>query len=97
MPSVRFDLDYGGIVDLLTSDGVAAMLRDKADAVANAARSRGVLVDGHPGDVPMPVQVVDASSSSRARMLVVADHASALAVESKHRLLVGSLDAARRA
>lgn len=97
MGSVQIVLDGGGIRDLLGSEEVARMLRDKAEAVADAARNRGVLVDGRPGDVPLPVEVVDASSGTRARMLVVSDHPAGLAVEAKHRLLVGSLDAARHA
>jgi hypothetical protein len=91
---VRIDVDYDGIVDLLNSSGVADDLRRRAEQVADAARSRAPMVDGTPGDVPLPIEVVDASTE-RARFLVVADHAAGLAVEAKHRLLVGSLDAAR--
>lgn len=94
--SVHIEIDGDGIMDLLGSAEVADMLRTKAEAAAEAARSRGVMVDGTPGDVPLPIEVVDASSD-RARMLVVSDHAAGLAVEAKHRLLVGSLDAARNA
>ena len=97
MPSVQIVPDLDGIVELLGSDEVDDMLEGKAQAVADAARSRGILVDGVPGLEPLPIEVVDASSSDRARRLVVADHAAGLAVEAKHRLLVGSLDAASHA
>jgi hypothetical protein len=53
------------------------------------------MVDGIPGDEKPPIYQVDARSSSRARALVVLDHPAGLAIEAKHRLLVGSLDAAR--
>lgn len=91
---VQVVLNGSGMRELLGSPEVEAMLQRKADAVANAARSRAPMVEGTPGDQPMPIDVVNASSD-RARYLVVADHAAGVAVEVKHRLLVSSLDAAR--
>lgn len=95
MTTVRLELNGDGIRSLLASGDVQAMLNDKAEAVAAAAQARGVTVDGTPGAVPLPIVVREAGSRTRARALVVADHEAGLAVESKHRLLVGSLDAAR--
>lgn len=92
---VRIELDRSGIRALLSSSDVQSMLNVKADAVAQAAQQRGVMVSGDPGDVALPITTADAGNSSRARALVIADHEAALAVEAKHRLLVGSLDAGR--
>lgn len=91
---VRIETNYRGIGDLLTSSEVQDMLNDKAEAVANAARSRGLMVEGVPGDVPLPVTTSAAGDGTRARAYVTIDHPSGLAVEAKHRLLAGSLDAA---
>lgn len=94
--SVTIELDRGGVGDLLASAEVQDMLNDKAEQVANAARGRGVMVGGETAeDVPLPIVVVPAGNTKRARTLVVADHPAGLAVEAKHRLLAGSLDAAR--
>lgn len=93
--SVLIELDRPGMGSLLASPEVQAMLDGKAKAVANAARGRGVRVGGTPGDTPLPVEAVSAGNAKRARAIVSIDHPSGLAVEAKHRLLVGSLDAAR--
>lgn len=95
MPTVRIELNGAGIRALLADADTQAMLDRKAEAVASAAQGRGITVDGSPGSVPLPVVTRQAGSGTRARALVVIDHESGLAVEAKHRLLVGSLDAAR--
>jgi hypothetical protein len=63
--------------------------------VAAAAQARGITVEGEPGKEPLPVEVVTSVGQVRARSMIVLDHASGLAVEAKHRLLAGSIDAAR--
>lgn len=93
--SIRIELDRSGVGALLRSDAVQAMLDHKAEAVADAARSRGIMVEGKPGDVPLPIVTRRARTATRARSVVAIDHPSGLAVESKHRLLAGSLTAAR--
>lgn len=93
--SVRIDLNRAGIRALLADSGVQSMLMRKAGAVASAADGRSPMVDGVPGVEKPPIYQVDAGSSSRARALVVLDHPAGLAIEAKHRLLGGSLDAAR--
>lgn len=92
---VTIELNGSGIRELLASSEVQDMLDGKAEAVAHAARSHGITVDGRPGSEPLPVEAKQAGNSKRARALVVVDHEAGLAVEAKHRLLVGSLDAAR--
>lgn len=74
------------------------MLDQKAEAVADAARGQGISVgdrDGGTGEVPLPIEAKSAGNASRARAIVTVDHPAALNVESKHRLLGSSLDAAR--
>lgn len=93
--SVRIDINTAGIGELLSRSETQEMLDDKAEDVAEAARSIAPDVEGEPGMIPLPIGVVDAGTSSRARALVTIDHPSGLAVEAKHRLLVGCLDAAR--
>lgn len=97
MPSVRIDLNRDGIRALLADGDTQRMIESRAEAVANAARSKGIVVGewSGGGGTPLPIEVVNAGNSKRARALVVADHEAGLAVESKHRLLVSSLDAAR--
>jgi hypothetical protein len=93
---VTIELNGDGIRDLLKSDGVQQMLVDRAEQVAEHARGRGVRVEGEPGDEPLPIRVeAGTRGRTRARAFVIVDHDAALAVEAKHRLLVGSLDAAR--
>ena len=95
--SVRIELDRQGLGELLRSPEVRADLDRRASAVAKAARDRGLLVDGEPGKVPLPVTMASGSlGGGRARAFVRITHPSGLAVEAKHRLLVGSLDAAGR-
>jgi hypothetical protein len=93
--SIRIELDRAGVGELLRSDAVQAMLDSKADAVATSARGQGIRVNGEPGEVALPIITRRARTGSRARAVVEIDHPSGLAVEAKHRLLVGSLDAAR--
>lgn len=89
--SARIELNSPGIRTLLTSPAVQRMLNQRAEEVAQRAQSRGIMVDGDPGEVPLPIVVVDAGGRTRARSLVMIDHPSGEAVESKHRVLGGAL------
>ena len=93
--SVRIDLDRSGVGGVLRSSGVQADLDRRGRAVQSAAEGFGIMVEGEPGDVPLPITVSSAGTSNRARTIVAIDHWSGLNVEAKHRLLVGCLDAAR--
>ena len=92
--SVRIEMDYGGVGELLRSAGVQADLDNRGEAMKAAAEGRGIMVEGEPGDVALPITSTSAGNSRRARTIVAIDHPAGLAVEAKHRLLVGSLDAA---
>lgn len=96
MAQVRIQLNGPGIRALLASPEVRTMVERKATQVQEAAQRQAVMVAGTPGEEALPVSVVPLHSGTRARALVSIDHPSGLAVEAKHRLLVGSLDAARR-
>jgi hypothetical protein len=91
----RVRLNRRGMRDLLRSEGVQQMLARKAQAVAEQVETAGIRVEGIPGRIPLPVTVVVAVGEERARSRVVLDHPAGLAVESKHALLAGAIDAAR--
>lgn len=93
--SVRIEINRSGIKDLLKDAETQRMLDDKAAKVEQAAQSRAPLVSGESGQIPLPVAARSAPESSRARVIVSADHPAGIAVEAKYRLLVSSLDAAR--
>lgn len=97
MSSVRIELNGEGIRELLRSEGVQNMLMERGGRVAKAVESLGIRVgsiDAGGEDIPLPVKVVS-GRGRRARANVIVEHPAALAVEVKHRALVGSLDAAR--
>jgi hypothetical protein len=96
LSSFRIELTRNGLREYLASSEVEAMLARKARAVAQAAEARGIKVEGEPG-IPVPIEVASRSGGSRARASVYIAHPAGLAVEAKHRLLGGSLDAARNA
>lgn len=89
--SVRITLNSPGIRALLTSNEMQQAMEQVAGDVAQRARSRGIMVEGEPGDVPLPIVVVDARGRTRARALVMVDHPSGLAVEARDRVLAGAL------
>lgn len=93
--SVRTVVDHDGLRELMNSKDVLDDLTRRGRAVQAAAQHRGIRVEGVPGDVALPVTVVAEHGKGRARVTVGIDHPSGVAVEVKHRVLVGSLDAAR--
>lgn len=91
--TVRIVLNGAGLGSLLESQGVEAALLEKAQQVAQAARSRAPkLSNGQ--DLPITV-TPGHPGRTRVRAFVAIDHPSGEAVESTHRVLGGSLDAAR--
>lgn len=93
MARVRVEQDYGGIGELLKSAEVRAMISERGSAIARAAEARGITVDND--RVALPVTQVDGVGGTRAYTLVILDHPAGAAVEAKHRVLGGSLSAAR--
>lgn len=94
--SVRIELDFKGVGELLRSTEVQSMLHAKGQAVARAAAGKGVKVDDGSGAKSIPVTVED-RKGKRARVVVTTDHPAGLRVETKYRLLGGAMDAARNA
>lgn len=89
---VRYQPNRRGIRELAASEAVDAELERRGQRIATAAESAY-----QAGGYEVPVEVVQASSDTdeRARVAVVARHPAALRIEAKHRILGGSLDAAR--
>lgn len=102
---VRIELNGEGIRELLLSNEVAADLKRRGDAVKAAAEGRyaelpvGARDKGQPDGVKeteiIPVTVTEPSRTNRAAVVISGDHPAAQAVESKHRVLGQSIDAAR--
>jgi hypothetical protein len=89
--SIRLELNSAGMKALLTSAETQRMIEATAEDVAQRARGRSVSVEGDPGEVQVPIDVVKAHGGTRARALVVLDHPAGSAVESKHRVLGSAL------
>lgn len=95
MTSVRVVPNQAGIDALLRSDNVVDVIRDRTEKMASAARGRNVLIEGEPGDVLAPIETAVTIQDGAARGVVYVPHAAGLALEAKHRLLGGAIDAAR--
>lgn len=93
--SIRFEPNDAGVAELLNSAGVHADINRRGEAMRAAAESAasGILVEGEPGDEPVSVEG-EMGGDSRARYTLAITHPSGLAVEAKHRILGGALDAA---
>lgn len=91
MPDI-VKLDRGGISALLKSDGMAGLVASAAEAVAEQVRGQGILVEGVPGDVPLPV-TVSAYTTDRAAASVALAHPSGIAVQAKHGALTKAASA----
>lgn len=89
------EVNGAGIRELLTSTEVRNDIERRANAVARAARGAGIMVEGEPGDLPLPITVAVRRGPNRAGATVAIAHPSGLAVEAKHGLLGRALDAAR--
>lgn len=92
---IRFKHSRKGIGEILTRAETRDVLHAKGLAVADVVKSAGIRVDDVPGDIALPVTVNTTGRGIRARTYVNLDHESGLAVESKHKVLARSIDAAR--
>lgn len=86
---MRFNikLDHAGIAEILKSSEMAAAVTDIAEHIAENAR--GIMVDGIPGAIPLPVEVVTRETPTRAAARVTLAHPSGMAVQAKHGVLTG--------
>lgn len=94
MTRARVDLNHLGMRELLRSEIIRADLHRRGEAVARQAKEANILVNGVPGDDPLPVTVASHIGRSRASARITLVHPSGVAVEAKHGLLTRSLDAA---
>lgn len=93
MKLISYKPNVAGIKRLRASGEVDQMLERRADRVAAAARAAYAGLGEEIGvDV---VQEGSDTKAPRARVAVIARSANALQLEAKHRVLGGSLDAAR--
>ena len=90
---IRLRGDRRGIQQLRASRGVDKELERRAGNMASVAEAVYRML-GH--DVQVEVlQAASDTNEPRARVAVIARHPAALNIEAKHRVLGGSLDAAR--
>ena len=83
MARSKVKVDSRGIADLLKSREFRDATEDAAEAVAANVRSQGILVEGVPGDVALPV-TVSMYTTDRAHAVVAIAHPSGVAVQAKH-------------
>lgn len=91
--SYRIELDSAGMRALVGSTWAQRVVEGVAAEVASSATSRvgSIKVEGIPGTVTPAITVTPLHSPTRARVAVGIDHMAGLAIEAKHRVLVGSL------
>lgn len=92
MARSKVRLDHRALESLLKSSDVRKYVNDAAEQVADRVRQQGIEVEGIPGDIDLPVKVVE-QTTDRARASVVLAHPSGIAVQAKH----GSLSKAAAA
>jgi hypothetical protein len=91
----RVNVKTAKVRRLLAQPGVVADIRARGERVKAAAESAGIRVEGIPGRIDLPVTLKVNRKRRRARARVILDHPSGQAVEAKHGLLAGAIDAAR--
>lgn len=74
-----------GRQQVLQSKESRELVRETAEKLATAMRAEGIMVDGIPGVIALPVEV-DVYETDRARASVTIKHPSGLAVAAKHGL-----------
>lgn len=80
---------------LLVQPGMVADIAARGARVEAAAEASGIRVEGVPGRIDLPIELDVNTKGRRARARVTIAHPSGIAVEAKHGLLAGAIDAAR--
>lgn len=93
MGLVRYVPKPRGIAAIAKSSKVDEMLEERAQRIADEAQAVYQALSF--GDVAVDVVQEGSDTTQRARVAVIARSAQALRLEVKHRVLGGSLDAAR--
>lgn len=86
-------INPSGFDQVAKSREIRAEVNALAERVADNARSQNVWVEGVPGDVELPIEVVE-QTTDRARASVQIQHPSGLAVQAKHGILTRAAAAA---
>lgn len=86
-------LDHDGIASLLKSGAMQALVTEAAEKVADNVRSQGILVDGEPGEMPLPVET-SVTTTDRAHASVTLAHPAGTATQAKHGALTKAASAA---
>ena len=87
----RVKMDWHGVGEVATSEPFRRLVEDAARDIAGSVEA--VMVEGVPGDVRLPVETSEASTSrgmkfgNRARAFVTLAHPAGLAAQAKHGLL----------
>lgn len=94
---VRMIVKSQKVTELLKGDELETLLAAKAEAVAAAAEiaADGIRIEGVPGRKSVPITSTVTRGSKRSRAVVTIDHPAGVAVEAKHAILAGAIDAAR--
>jgi hypothetical protein len=86
-------LNSGGIAAILKSGEMLALVESAAEEIAANVRSQGIMVEGVPGDIALPVDV-RTRVGDRAAASVALAHPSGIAVQAKHGALTKAASAA---
>lgn len=81
--AVTVRLNRAGVAAVLKSASVAGAVRGKAEEVAANVRAQGIMVEGTPGDVALPVEVTSYITDRAAASVTIA-HPSGVAVQAKY-------------
>lgn len=87
--AAKVKLDLRGLEDAATRSEMHREVNALAEKVADNVRSQGIMVDGIPGDITLPVKVYDDDTTTdmkvnRARAAVSLAHPAGKAVQAKH-------------
>ena len=83
---VKFVMDHGSIGAMLRGGLGEAEVAAATERVAAAARAAGIMVDGIPGDIPLPIET-SMTITDRAHGSVTIAHPSGEAVQAKDGVL----------
>ena len=93
-------MNWRGVEEVATSPEMHRAIAAAAEQVADNARAQGVMVEGVPGDVTIPVEVYGPENTTnmrifdRAKAYVTLAHAAGLATQAKNGTLSKAASAA---
>lgn len=93
MARAKVKLNHAGIAALLEDGGMRGLVAEAASAIAANCEGAGIMVEGVPGRISLPVEV-SITETDRAHGTVTLAHPSGQAVQAKHGLLTQAAAAA---